>query len=69
MHLAKERALSDANSYRMKSLAESNAALLTPQYLEMIKYQAVANSTKIYFGPSIPGLPPQPVPMVSFGIV
>lgn len=56
MHLAKERALSDANSYRMKSLAESNAALLTPQYLEMIKYQAVANSTKIYFGPSIPGI-------------
>ena len=59
MHLAKEKALSDANAYRMKALAESNTALLSPQYLEMIKYQAVANSTKIYFGPSIPGLSPE----------
>lgn len=29
---------------------------LTPQYLEMLKYQALTANTKIYFGNDIPNL-------------
>eukprot|EP00285_Hemiselmis_virescens_P018072 CAMPEP_0173386036 /NCGR_PEP_ID=MMETSP1356-20130122/8631_1 /TAXON_ID=77927 ORGANISM="Hemiselmis virescens, Strain PCC157" /NCGR_SAMPLE_ID=MMETSP1356 /ASSEMBLY_ACC=CAM_ASM_000847 /LENGTH=317 /DNA_ID=CAMNT_0014342101 /DNA_START=134 /DNA_END=1087 /DNA_ORIENTATION=- len=54
MHFAREKAQADASAYRLKLEAEYNHALLTPEYLEMIKYQAVANATKIYFGNSIP---------------
>mmetsp|Transcript_14812 Transcript_14812/g.37681 ORF Transcript_14812/g.37681 Transcript_14812/m.37681 type:complete len:103 (+) Transcript_14812:954-1262(+) len=56
MHLARERAQADASAYRLKAEAESNLALLTPSYLEYVRYQAVANATKIYFGNSIPSM-------------
>ena len=29
---------------------------LTPEYLEMLRYQAVATNAKLYFGPNIPSL-------------
>jgi len=29
---------------------------LTPEYLEQLKFQAVAANTKIFFGPSIPSV-------------
>ena len=54
MHLAKERALADANKYRNDQEAESNKLKLTPQYLQWSMYQALAQNTKIYFGNSIP---------------
>lgn len=29
---------------------------LTPEYLEMLRYQALTTNTKLYFGPDIPKL-------------
>ena len=29
---------------------------LTPQYLEQMKFNAITSNTKIFFGPSIPGM-------------
>ena len=29
---------------------------LTPEYLEVLKYQAVTTNTKVYFGTSIPDM-------------
>ncbi len=29
---------------------------LTPEYLELMRHQAIASNTKLYFGPSIPSL-------------
>jgi hypothetical protein len=54
MHLAKERALADANKYKSDTEAESNKKKLTPEYLQWSMYQALAQNTKIYFGNSIP---------------
>lgn len=54
MHLAKERAISDANAYRLKLEAEANKLLLTSEYLEHMRSMAIANQTKIFFGDRIP---------------
>lgn len=56
MHLAKERALADANKYKSGTEAESNLKKLTPEYLRWSMYQAIAQNTKIYFGQSIPNI-------------
>ncbi|CAF1136627.1 unnamed protein product [Rotaria sordida] len=56
MHLAKERALADANIYKSDTEAESNKIKLTPEYLQWSMYQALAQNTKIYFGNSIPNI-------------
>ncbi|CAF4089833.1 unnamed protein product, partial [Rotaria sordida] len=56
MHLAKERALADANKYKSDTEAESNKIKLTPEYLQWSMYQALAQNTKIYFGNSIPNI-------------
>jgi hypothetical protein len=54
MHLAKERSLADANKYKSDTEAESNKRKLSPEYLQLAMYQALAQNTKIYFGNSIP---------------
>jgi len=54
MHLARERALTDANKYKNDQEAESNKLKLTPQYLQYAMYQALAQNTKVFFGDSIP---------------
>lgn len=54
MHLAKERAISDANAYRLKLEAEANKQLLTKEFLEHMRSMAIANQTKIFFGDRIP---------------
>lgn len=56
MHVAREKAQADASAYSRREEAASNKDLLTPQYLEMLRYQAITNATKIYFGPSIPSI-------------
>ncbi|KAL4239298.1 Erlin-1 [Mactra antiquata] len=55
-HLAKEKARADANYYRVQKEAEANKVMLTPQYLEMLKYQSVAQNAKIFFGNQIPDI-------------
>ena len=39
-----------------QKLAEGNQLKLTREYLELMKYQSIANNTKIYFGPDIPSV-------------
>lgn len=54
MHLAKEKALADAEFYKMERQAEVNKMLYTKEYLELTKYASLAKNTKIYFGNNIP---------------
>ena len=54
MHLAREKALADANKYRNDQEAESNKLKLSPAFLQWSMYQALAQNTKIFFGDSIP---------------
>jgi erlin len=56
MHLAKERSLADANKYKSDTEAESNKIKLSPEFLRLSMYQALAQNTKIYFGNSIPNI-------------
>lgn len=55
-HLAREKAKSDANFYKAEKEALANKLKLTPEYLEMLKYQAILSNTKIYFGNQIPSV-------------
>ncbi|XP_046673271.1 erlin-1-like [Homalodisca vitripennis] len=54
MHVATQRSRADADFYQMKTQAEANALLLTTQYLELKRYEAIANNTKMFFGSDIP---------------
>ncbi|XP_078579220.1 erlin-2-B-like isoform X1 [Branchiostoma floridae x Branchiostoma japonicum] len=54
--VAKQRARADAEYYTAQKQAESNQVKLTPQYIELMKYQAIAANTKLYFGTDIPSM-------------
>lgn len=54
MHVNKEKSLADAAFYKALKETESNKAKLTQEYLSLMKYEAIARNTKIYFGNSIP---------------
>lgn len=54
--LAREKAKADADYYTAQKLADSNKLKLTPEYLELMKYQAIAANSKLYFGDSIPSV-------------
>uniref|UniRef100_A0A671PZT8 Erlin-1 n=1 Tax=Sinocyclocheilus anshuiensis TaxID=1608454 RepID=A0A671PZT8_9TELE len=54
--LAREKARADAEYYTAAKFAEANRLKLTPEYLELIKYQAIAANSKIYFGQDIPNM-------------
>jgi erlin len=56
MHIAQQRSRSDAEFYQMQRLADSNRALLTPQYLELRKYESIAQNNKIFYGSEIPNM-------------
>lgn len=56
MHLAKEKALADANKYKVESEAQANKMKLTPEFLQLSMYQSLAQNTKVYFGNSIPNI-------------
>lgn len=55
-HIARQRALVDAEFYRAQKLAEANQLKLTPEFLQLTKYQSIANNSKLYFGPNIPAV-------------
>eukprot|EP00123_Amoebidium_parasiticum_P011903 comp20978_c0_seq1/m.28094 comp20978_c0_seq1/g.28094 ORF comp20978_c0_seq1/g.28094 comp20978_c0_seq1/m.28094 type:complete len:322 (-) comp20978_c0_seq1:269-1234(-) len=55
-YMARQKALADAEFYYNEKIALGNKLKLTPEYLELVKYQALLNNTKIFFGPSIPGM-------------
>uniref|UniRef100_A0A8C6L9N2 Erlin-1 n=1 Tax=Nothobranchius furzeri TaxID=105023 RepID=A0A8C6L9N2_NOTFU len=54
--LAREKAKADAEYYTAAKSAEANQLKLTPEYLELMKYQAIAANSKIYFGQDIPNM-------------
>lgn len=54
MHLARQKSHADAEFYMLKLQAEANKLLYTPEYLEMKKYESLAQNTKVYFGNNIP---------------
>lgn len=56
MSVNKEKSLADAAYYKALKEVESNKAKLTPEYLELVKYESLAHNTKIYFGNSIPNI-------------
>ncbi len=55
IHLAKEKSRTDAEFYRVEKQAEANRLLLTQEFLELKRIEALAANQKVYFGPDIPG--------------
>merc|ERR1719508_405921 len=56
MHLAKEKSKTDAEFYKIQKQAEANKLLLSKEYLELKKVEAMATNNKVYFGPDIPNM-------------
>ncbi|XP_033027298.1 erlin-2 isoform X1 [Lacerta agilis] len=54
--LAREKARADAECYTALKMAEANKLKLTPEYLQLMKYKAIATNSKIYFGKDIPNM-------------
>ncbi|XP_026198828.1 erlin-2 [Anabas testudineus] len=52
--LARQKAKADAEFYTAQRAAEANKLKLTPEYLQLMKYKAIAANSKIYFGNDIP---------------
>lgn len=55
MHLARSQARADAEAYLQRAQAETNALLLSPQFLTLRAIEALAASTRVFFGEKIPG--------------
>lgn len=55
-HVAREKAKADAEYYKAERQAESYKLMLTPEYIELKKYEALAANNKVYFGSSIPNM-------------
>jgi regulator of protease activity HflC (stomatin/prohibitin superfamily) len=55
-YIAQMKAKADAAFYTAEREASANKLKLTPEYLEVLKYQAVTTNTKVYFGTSIPDM-------------
>merc|ERR1719186_1324840 len=56
MHVAKEKSKTDAEFYKIQKQAEANKLLLSKEYLELKKVEAMATNNKVYFGPDIPNM-------------
>ncbi|KAK9505340.1 hypothetical protein O3M35_009421 [Rhynocoris fuscipes] len=54
IHVARQKSRTDADFYQIQRQAEANKLLLTPEYLEMKRTEAIANNAKVYYGPNIP---------------
>lgn len=52
-YLTHAKALADAEFYKATKQAEAAKGQLTPEYLQLVWSNAIANNTKIYFGPSV----------------
>ncbi|GMT25496.1 hypothetical protein PFISCL1PPCAC_16793, partial [Pristionchus fissidentatus] len=55
-HLARQRAHADAEFYVGQRAAEVNRLLLTNEYLELKRIEAIGNNNKIYYGNEIPSV-------------
>ena len=47
VHLAKEKSKTDAEFYKIQKQAEANKLLLSKEYLELKKVEAMANNNKV----------------------
>merc|ERR550517_1934172 len=56
VHLAKERSRADAEFYKVERSASANRLLLSKEYLELKKIEAMSVNNKVYFGPDIPNM-------------
>jgi len=54
IHLAKEKSRTDAEYYKIEKQADANKALITPEYLELKRIEAIGSNNKVYFGSDIP---------------
>lgn len=54
MHTDRQKSYTDAEFYKLHQQAEVNKLLYTPQYLELKKYESLAQNSKVYFGTEIP---------------
>lgn len=54
IHLAKEKSRTDADYYKIAKQAEANKALITPEYLDLKRIEAIGSNNKVYFGSDIP---------------
>merc|ERR1719402_385214 len=56
VHLAKEKSRTDAEFYKIQKQAEANMLLLSKEFLELKKIEAISSNNKVYFGPDIPNM-------------
>lgn len=56
IHLAREKAKTDAEFYRIQKQAEANKLLYTQEFIEIKKFESLTNNQKVYFGPDIPSM-------------
>lgn len=56
IHKAKQQTKAEADYYHLQKQAEANKLLLTKEYLELKKYEALGLNNKIYFGNDIPSM-------------
>merc|ERR1719327_2179397 len=56
VHLAKEKSRADAEFYKVQKSAEANKLLLTKEYLDLKRIDAMSVNNKVYFGPDIPNM-------------
>lgn len=54
MHLARQKSHADAEFYKLKQQAEVNKVLYSAEFLEIKKYESLAQNSKVYFGNKIP---------------
>lgn len=54
VHVAREKALTDAEYYRLQKQAEAHSSLLTPEFLKYTELAGIAKVDKVYFGEHIP---------------
>lgn len=56
MHFARQKMEADAEFYTKHKLADANKLLLTSEYLELKRYEAISHNNKIYYGANIPNM-------------
>ena len=56
MEVARKKAVADAEFYSRQRQAAANQMLLTPEFLELRRIEAVGTNNKVYFGSSIPSM-------------
>ncbi|XP_037086491.1 erlin-1-like [Pollicipes pollicipes] len=56
MEVARKKATADAEFYSRERQSTANKMLLTPEFLELRRYEAIAANSKVYFGSHIPNM-------------